>query len=352
MRALTASCLLVVFLVACPGPEETPDAGSTDAGRVDAGAADAGVADAGSQDDGGSDAGAPDAGAADAGARLEVTGLSVGISTDRRQVVLAWTGNAARVRVLRTLNAAASGPFDAAAQVVFDGAASGASERVDALLPEVAGAPRRYTYSAFGCDGANCGAAATADLTLSLTQALQGGGYTLFWRHASASTCGDALQLGTAATTMSPGWWKSCDPVCATATARQLTPPTSDAEIAAVRTYFMTRSIAVSRVLSSEYCRCVATATGFQLGPTVEQRPELTYYVYDEANRCRDSRALINVAPTAGTNVALVGHAGFPASCDPLDSLVWGEAAVFKPQPGGSPLLVTRVLAAQWAGLP
>lgn len=151
---------------------------------------------------------------------------------------------------------------------------------------------------------------------------------------------------------MSPGWWKSCDAVCTTATARQLTPPNSDTEIAAVRTYFMTRAIPVSRVLSSEYCRCFTTATGFQLGPTVEQLPELTYYVYDEANRCRDSLALANQPPAAGTNVALVGHGGFPVACDPLGSLAWGEAAVFKPQPSGAALLVTRVLASQWAALP
>jgi hypothetical protein len=299
------------------------------------------------------DAGTTDGGMGDAGVDLSLTGFMAILSADRQRVELSWSTTAPSVRVLRRLNGTPTGPTDTGATVVFDGAGTTARERTDALLPNTSLEARTYTYAAWACSGATCSSQpGTATFTLTLTQALQGGGYVISWRHASASTCNDNTALGPASTTTVPDWWKSCDSNCATATARQLTSPQADDEMNAVRTYFASRGITVSRVLSSEYCRCFRTAEGFHFGPSPELRQELTYFVYAEANRCADTYALLNQVPAAGTNTALVTHAGYPQACAILDGLAWGEAAIFKPVPGGQPRYIARVLASGWASLP
>jgi len=65
-------------------------------------------------------------------------------------------------------------------------------------------------------------------------------------------------------------------------------------------------------------------------GPTLEQSQDLTFFVYEENLRCAKSYRLLNETPSMGTNTGMVSHAGF--SCPTLDSLSWGEAAIFKPQ--------------------
>ena len=44
----------------------------------------------------------------------------------------------------------------------------------------------------------------------------------------------------------------------------------------------------------------------------------------------------------AGTNTALIGHAGF--TCAVLQSLAWGEAAIFKPDGAGGTQFVEEAL--------
>jgi phosphohistidine phosphatase SixA len=181
-------------------------------------------------------------------------------------------------------------------------------------------------------------------LSLTLKQALRGGGYTLFWRHASAAVCSDRLDLcpqtipsgqtcaSMLASTTAANWWKTCvsdAPACMT-TARQLSVVPASAETTAVRTWFQSNGVTVGRVLTSEYCRCFTTAQDFQFGPALEFSADLTYWVYEEGLRCAKNVALLHETPAAGTNTAMVGHAGF--TCPTLDSLAWGEAAIFKPQ--------------------
>jgi hypothetical protein len=113
---------------------------------------------------------------------------------------------------------------------------------------------------------------------------------------------------------------------------------------------FAMKGFAIGRVLSSEMCRGIQTAQGMNFGPSIEQVKELTYFVYDEANRCTNTYNLLNEPPAAGANTAMISHAGF--SCPIIDSLAWGEAAVFKPNPGGSATFITRVAWNQWAALP
>ena len=284
----------------------------------------------------------------------------LGVEIVGGEVELAWKAPTSpaypNVRVVRTLNAPPSGPDDPAATTVYSGSASAAVEDLRALTPDVPSAPRTYHYGVYGCTAsATCdGGGVTASITPSLTTCLRGGGYTIFWRHASASVCADRLDLGTAATTSVPGWWKSCDASCpagmtATATARQLN-ATGEDEATAIGTTMKARGIPVGRVLASEFCRCMKTAELMSFGPAIEPSPDITYYVYDEANRCAKSMDLLAEAPAAGGNTALVSHAGF--TCPTLDALAWGEAAIYKPDGAGGTSLVARVLWDQWATLP
>jgi phosphohistidine phosphatase SixA len=291
--------------------------------------------------------------AGDAGEDLAVQPGQLAVTLERATVQLSWTIPPAATLVLRRkLNAPVAGADDADAALLIEGADPGSlAHATSDLLPDMPDAPRTYHYALFACDQAGtCALAAPqATLTLSLTQALQGGGYNLIWRHATASSCADRTDLGTAATTSTPDWWRSCTAECGSATARQLTEPAASAELAAVRDFMAQQTIPFGRTLSSEFCRCFKTAEGFDLGPNVELDRKLTFFVHDEAQRCINTYLLLNTPTPADTNVAMVGHAGF--TCPTLDALAWGEAAVFKPTAQGEPLLVARVLASDWASL-
>src|SRR5205814_3946613 len=133
---------------------------------------------------------------------------------------------------------------------------------------------RTYFYVAYGCAGAVCERHGSRfPFTFTVSQALHGGGYVLWWRHASASTCGDLTNLGACSCTNgvctncpASQWWKSCDNNCTTATARQLTPPQSTLETTTIHDQFASKGISVARVLSSELCRGVQTAQGLNFG--------------------------------------------------------------------------------------
>jgi phosphohistidine phosphatase SixA len=271
-------------------------------------------------------------------------------------VELTWTnpdpssGNTV-VRVVRTLDAPPTGPSDPTATVVYEGPAEMATEPTAALLPDMPDAARTYHYAAYGCTpAADCETAGSSTtLALTLTQALVGGGYNIIWRHASANVCSDNLALGTAATTSTPDWWKSCETDCTIATARQMN-AAGVTEATVIGQDLTALGVPFSRVLSSEYCRNTQTAELMALGPVIEERQDITYFVYDEANRCANSEALLATPPDPGTNVALIGHAGFV--CPVLDSLAWGEAAIYKPDGSGGSLLITRVPWNGWMALP
>ncbi len=274
-------------------------------------------------------------------------------------VYLLWTRppNVAGFVVLRRLNAAPERADDPAATVVYRGTNAEATENIAALEPSTAASPHTYHYAVFSCpDDVTCGGnPGRVTLTPSLLDCLRGGGYTLWWRHASAATCADRLDLGTAATTSAPGWWKSCDSNCpaggtVTATARQLN-EAGVAEAIAIGQRFDALGIPVGRVISSEYCRCVHTAELMDFG-AVEQDSSISYFVYDEANRCTHSYERIEQPPAAGTNTALIGHAGFSSTCTTIGELAWGEAAIFKPQATGGATFIARLTWDQWAGLP
>jgi len=275
---------------------------------------------------------------------------------DGADVDLAWTAPApasgkTHVRILRRLNTAPTDAADGAADIVFFGTATSTTDAVTALLPTTTETARTYHYAAFGCTagGACESVGSRTTLAPTLVQVLRVGGYTLHWRHAAADVCSDQLQLGTAATTMSPDWWKSCDANCGTtATARQMS-ATGVAQSTTIGSEFDRLGIPVGRVISSEFCRNFKTAELMDFGPTIELRQDITFFVYDEANRCAASYAIIDDEPPApGTNTAMIGHAGFNETCPILSALAWGEAAIFKPAATGDAEFVTRVLADRW----
>lgn len=287
-------------------------------------------------------------------ANLAVNDFRAVRSVDGRKVEFTWRSGAPRIRILRRDGAVPLSPRDAAAVVVFDGAASAGFEASAALLPDQPLDVHRYQYAAWGCVDDICASApAVQPFRLTLTEALQGGGYTLFFSHASANVCSDADQLGGATTTSSPGWWKRCDATCGTATATQLTPGVADQEIAMVHSFFETKQIPVGRLRSSEFCRAVQTATGFGLdaGAPV-QLTQLTRFVHDEAHRCADTTGLLNEPPPSGTNTVMVGHPTTSTPCGDVGSLNWGEAVIFKPSLGAPPRFIARVIPSAWASLP
>jgi hypothetical protein len=296
------------------------------------------------------------------------TGLTVAIEDDL--VRLRWmppdpaSGNT-RFLVLRRLNAAVEGPLDPQATEVFFGPTDTAFDEVAALLPDLPGTARIYSFAVHGCSGVtrdSCeSVGSTATLTPRLTQTLHAGGYTIWWRHADASICADLTCLGTAENTSTPNWWKSCDNVCpdvgmcpnqgGTATARQLNAD-GVAHATAIGDTFDMLGLPVGRVVSSEYCRSVTTAQLMDFGPAIELDQGITFFVYDELNRCDHAHDFINQAPAVGTNTALIGHAGFFVNCPILGQLQMSEAAIFKPDGQGGSTFITRVTWDQWASLP
>ena len=255
------------------------------------------------------------------GLMVEVSGVDVALSWVPPPAVGGY------VRILRRLNAIPIGPFDPEATVVFEGGGASAAESLTGLLPDLVGSPRIYHYVAFGClPGNNCETVGSrATLAPNLSQVLRAGGYTIHWRHASATVCTDRTDLGPAATTSVPNWWKSCDDDCAggTALARQLD-ATGRANALSMGLAIAARGFPFARSVTSEFCRAVETATLLDLGPALEERSDVTFFVYDESTRCANVLAILQENPAPGTNTALVGHAGLssaacttlrPASC-------------------------------------
>lgn len=283
--------------------------------------------------------------------------MNLTVTVVGKNVQLDWTKSIKPSSIIvRKLGSAPTDPNDPAATIVYVGTGETSTEPLRNLLPNTPTDPRTYHYAVYGCDGACAGAPAVATLAPTLIQCLAGGGYNLFWRHASADVCSDQTNLGTAANTSYPDWWRRCDNFCpmgqtATATARQLN-MTGLAESDAIGNSLAARGVPFGRMLTSEYCRAFTTAQLMSLVPlpSIEYNQAITYYVYDEANRCSNTNALLAVEPVGDTNTGMVSHAGFV--CPNLDNLAWAEAAIFKPNGLGGATFIARVKANEWDALP
>lgn len=133
-----------------------------------------------------------------------------------------------------------------------------------------------------------------------LVEALRGGGYTLYFRHAPTDWSGtDQVREA--------GDWTSCDP----AKMRQLSDEgreTARRAGAAIRRL----GIPVGRVLSSEYCRSAETARLLELG-TVETTRDVMNMRAAELMGGREAvvrraQAVFRRPPPDGSNTVVVGH--------------------------------------------
>lgn len=168
----------------------------------------------------------------------------------------------------------------------------------------------------------------------SILKALQKGGYSLVFRHAAADVGADQFA------STQPNWWKSCDANLA----RQLNGQgKKDAE--AIGKALHVLEIPVGRVYTSEYCRCSTTADLMNLGVAPQPSKDLTYYVYDEANRYNNTLKLATEQPIDANNTVLVIHAGFSTmpSPAPMNGLGWGDAAIFQLVAGQTARYITTI---------
>ena len=178
-----------------------------------------------------------------------------------------------------------------------------------------------------------------------LFKALQSGNHSIIFRHTAADAGVDQPANSTI-----PNWWKSCD----SKLARQLNSQ-GLLDAAAIGQTLKRLQIPVGRVFSSEFCRCFTVAEKMETGLPVQQVNELTLSVYNEANRCEKTLRLAGNQPLDGKNSLFVGHAGItetqPNNCIVLNSLQWGDAAIFTLNADKTISLAGKIPVEDWTDL-
>ncbi len=179
----------------------------------------------------------------------------------------------------------------------------------------------------------------------SIFDQMRSGGYVLSFRHGDASDGSDQFN---SATTQ---WWKSCSNTLA----RQLTPTTGPLQCTELGLAMRIQKLPIKRAFSSEYCRCESTARLFNLPVPTVLNTNITYYVYDEANRYQLQMDLIGNQPIDNSNTVVVGHAGFgaipPTYNGVLNQLAWGDAAVFRLNGSNNPTYITTLAQGTLRGM-
>lgn len=177
-----------------------------------------------------------------------------------------------------------------------------------------------------------------------LVEALRGGGYNIYFRH--APTDWQQQDRLTEA-----GGWTSCDP----GMMRQL----SDEGRAIARRIgeaIRQLRIPVGKVLSSEYCRSAETARLLDVGPVSTTRDIMNMraadYVGGRGAVIRRARKILAARPPAGTNAVIVGHGNLMRAATDVYA---GEAGsgIYAPgaEGGKSFKLVARLSPDEWARL-
>lgn len=175
-----------------------------------------------------------------------------------------------------------------------------------------------------------------------LVDALHGGGYNVYFRHAATDwSQHDRVQRD--------GDWVSCD----AARMRQLSDrgrATARSIGAAIRAL----AIPVAEILASPYCRTMETARLMGLGAVQPSTDVINLRVADRFGGAQaviaTARRLLATAPADGTNRVIVAHGNVARDATPVypDE---AEAVVFQPDGRGGFRVVGRLTPAQWGRL-
>jgi phosphohistidine phosphatase SixA len=181
--------------------------------------------------------------------------------------------------------------------------------------------------------------ATAAEDKSALIAALQQGGFVIYFRHADTGPA--TLEPPTVV-------MGRCE------TQRNLN-DNGRAQARAIGAAFNALRIPVSRVLSSEFCRCwqtaelafgryeiVRTLTGVRRDPAYEK---------DRQAAIDGLRALLGTPPAAGQNDVIVSHGFNLIDLEGLYLSTQGEAAVYQPDASGGYRLIARVLPEEWTAL-
>lgn len=175
-----------------------------------------------------------------------------------------------------------------------------------------------------------------------LVEALRGGGYNVYFRHAQTDWSNpDRIEKA--------GDWTSCD----ASRVRQLSAAGREAA-RAVGVAMRALDIPVGRVLASPYCRAVDTARLMGLGEiettTDVMNMRVAEYFGGRDAVVRTARELLSTPPSPGTNTVIAAHGNVARAATPVYP---GEAegVVFRPEGNGEFTFVGRLTPEQWTAL-
>jgi phosphohistidine phosphatase SixA len=160
-----------------------------------------------------------------------------------------------------------------------------------------------------------------------LLEALRGGGYVLFFRHAKQE--------------------KVTEPPCTVSNLSE----EGVAQAKQVSSALHDLRIPVGHVRASVVCRAIDTAKLLDVGP-VDTTPALnptTRFNKDEEHAAR--MKLLTEPPAPGTDTILVSHSQNSARAEEVMVLDYVEAVVLKPDGKGGARVVARIPRDEWAAL-
>lgn len=171
-----------------------------------------------------------------------------------------------------------------------------------------------------------------------LFKSMKKGGYVLYFRHMNAASGSDKFNS-------SADWWKSCD----STVARQLS-PLGYTQAAETGRAFKNLELPIGKMWSSEFCRCIKSAETMDLKLPIETSQALTYYVYVEADRFKNTIKLAEAQSISDKNIVLMAHSFTTGESD-APNLQMGDAAVYKQLTGNKVEFVKIVTIADWTAL-